>query len=53
MAETKKLTETEIKPVELVIMSNLYLDADFPHNFLTLTDVSKILKVSKATAIIL
>ena len=40
----------KLKPNELVIMSNLYLNTSFPHNFITLEDVSTLLKVSKATA---
>ncbi len=32
-------------------MSNLYLSKDFPHNFLTLEEVSNLLEISKATAI--
>ena len=32
-------------------MSNLYLNKDFPYNFLTLEEVSDLLQISKATAI--
>ncbi len=32
-------------------MSNLYLNKDFPFNFLTLEEVAKLLHISKATAI--
>ncbi len=41
----------KLNPKELVLMSNLYLNKDFPHNFLTLEEVSDLLHISKATAI--
>ena len=49
----QKITQLkiELNPKELVLMSNLYLSKDFPHNFLTLEEVSKLLQISKATAI--
>lgn len=50
MQQVKKL-ELEITSKDLVLMSNLYLNKDWPHNFMTLEEVSKLLKISKATAI--
>lgn len=41
----------QLNPKELVLMSNLYINKDFPHNFLSLEEAAKILMVSKATAI--
>lgn len=41
----------ELNPKELVLMSNLYLDKDFPYNFLTLEQISNILNVSRDTSI--
>jgi DNA-binding MarR family transcriptional regulator len=43
--------QLEINSKDLVLMSNLYLNKEFPHNFLTLGEVSKLLNISKATAI--
>jgi len=51
MEGMNKLEELELTPEGLVIMSNLYLNVNYPHNFITLTDVAKLLNVSKATAI--
>ena len=42
---------SDLSSKELVIMSNLYLDTDFPHNFTTLEEIAKLIDMSKATVV--
>lgn len=58
MADNERLIEDldlklELDAKELVLMSNLYLNKDFPHNYMTLEEVADLLQISKATAITL
>lgn len=49
--ETKKELKIDLSPKELLILSNLFFNLDFPHCHLTLEQVSNILDCSKATSI--
>jgi DNA-binding MarR family transcriptional regulator len=51
MEGMNKTEVLELTPKELVIMSNLYLNINYPHNFITLSDAANLLNMSKATTI--
>ena len=49
--EQKRLENIEINNKELIILNIMFLDINYPYNFLILKEIAAILKCSKRTAI--